>query len=331
MQKQDTFLAIDSGTTNTRVWLIKNSAVVAKAHIQAGVRDTARTGNVALLKEGIRTAITQVVENSGEPLPALGMAAGMITSSLGLVELAHAAAPAGWKELSEQVTRVTFADLYNLSIYFVRGVRSGPHPYALEDAPQVDIIRGEETEIIGALETFSLRGPLLYIHLGSHSKIIRVDEENRIIGGITTLTGELLHTISTQTILASALPMIEDIQGFAPDLLYKGREWIQYYGLPRTLFLIRILEQSQLYRRDQLLSLFVGAMVSADLQAMHAHGFLENRSQRVILSGQPGLQPAWQFFLEQEGLSMTILSPEETEGAFLCGLQKIVLHSPDFL
>jgi len=324
-----TFLAMDSGTTNTRVWLIREGKVLAKTQVQAGVRDTARTGSLAFLKEGIRTAIGRVLEQAGENPPPFALAAGMITSGLGLLELPHLQAPVGWRELAEAVESASFPDLYDLTIYFVRGVRSGPLPYTLEEAPGVDIIRGEETEVFGALETLPLKGPLLYLHLGSHSKVIQVDAEERIVGGITTLAGELIHAVQTQTILGSALPK-GPVEALDESLLFRGAMWEERYGLSRTFFLIRILEQSHRYREAQLMSVFAGAVASADLHAMRAHGLLKDRSQQVILSGQPAFQPAWRFFLEREGFTVTALPPEETERAFLTGLQKIVFGSPAF-
>jgi len=330
MKGAETFLAMDSGTTNTRVWLIREGEVLAKAFVQAGVRDTARTGSLDFLKDGIRTAISQVLEQAGEKPPPFALAAGMITSGLGLLELPHLPAPIGWRDLAEKVERVHFRDLYDLTIYFVRGVRSGPRPYTLEEAPGADIIRGEETEVFGALETLSFQGPLLYLHLGSHSKVIQVDAKDRIAGGITTLAGELIHAVQTQTILGSALPK-GPVGQLSEDLLVKGAEWAERYGLSRTFFLIRILEQSHEYQEDQLMSVFAGAVASADLHAMGAHGFLKDRAQKVILSGRPVFQPVWRFFLEREGFSVTVLSSEEIERAFLTGLQQIVFKSPAFL
>lgn len=323
------FLAMDSGTTNTRVWLIREGKVLAKAFVQAGVRDTARTGSLEVLKDGIRTAIAQVLEQAGEKPPAFALAAGMITSGLGLVELPHAPAPVGWRDLAQKVEQVQFPDLYDLTIYFVRGVRSGPHPYTFEEAPEADIIRGEETEIFGALTTLSLKGPLLYIHLGSHSKVIHVDAKDRIAGGITTLAGELMHAVQTQTILSSALSKGPP-EKVEESLVLKGAGWAERFGLLRTFFLVRILEQGHQYRQEQLFSVFVGAVASGDLHAMKAHGFLKDRRQKIILSGQPTLQPVWKLLLEREGFSVHLLSAEEIEAAFLGGLQQIVFHSPAF-
>lgn len=329
MDPPSTFLAVDSGTTNTRVWLMDNGQVAARAQVRAGVRDTARTGSVETLKAGIMRAIDEACGRARRKPPAVALAAGMITSGLGLVELPHAAAPVGCAGLADAVERVTFPDLGGLVVYFVRGVRTGEVRCGLGDAPHTDIIRGEETEIFGALETLSLAGPLLYVHLGSHSKMVRVDERNRIAGGVTTLAGELALAVQSHTILSSALPTGRT-GGLDGELVRKGAEWSEKYGLPRAFFLIRILEQSGDYSPGQLGDVFLGAIASADLRAMRGHGLFEVASTKLVLSGRPELQPVWRFLFEREGLSVTALSAQDTELAFLTGLQKIVFNSPDF-
>jgi len=324
-----TVLAIDSGTTNTRVWLLRAGHVVARSQVEAGVRDTARTGSVATLRDGIRLAIERTTGQAGGDPPAFAMAAGMITSGLGLVELPHRLVPVARRDLSQAVTPVSFPEAGGLSIYFVPGVRTGRAACSLSEAPATDIIRGEETEVFGALELLGVNGPLLYVHLGSHTKVIRVDRRGRIVGGLTTLAGELDHVVRTQTILSSALPP-ERMARADDSLAAQGAEWAEKYGLSRTFFLVRILEQSGRYTPGQLGSVFAGAVASADLAAMRGHGYLRGRHPAVLLSGRPRFQSVWQRQLERAGLTVTALSPQETERAFLTGLRQIVFDSPAF-
>jgi 2-dehydro-3-deoxygalactonokinase len=310
------------------VWLIRDGEIAARAEVLAGVRDTARTGSTATLQAGIVTAIQQAASQAGEDVPAFALAAGMLTSNLGLVELPHLSAPAGRAELSEAVERVEFSDPGKLAIYFVRGVRTGQVRCGLGEAPQTDIIRGEETEIVGALKTLSLDPPLLYFHLGSHSKVVRIDHHGRIVGGVTTLSGEIDHVVRTHTILSGALPP-ERMERADEALTDQGAQWAVTYGLSRTFFLIRILEQSGDYGPQQLGSVFAGAVASEDIHAMRGHGLLE-RGAKVVLSGRPRFQSVWKRLLEREGLAVTVLSAEDAERAFLAGLREIVFNSPVF-
>jgi len=95
-----------------------------------------------------------------------------------------------------------------LAFHFIPGVRSGPGRADFENVDSIDIMRGEETEVMGALEEISQiqESPLLYIHLGSHTKMIQLDAFRRISASASTLAGELLQSILAQTILRSSLP-----------------------------------------------------------------------------------------------------------------------------
>jgi len=322
------FLAIDSGTTNTRVWLLREGGPVSHAQVQAGVRDTAATGSTEALKRGIRQAITMACDQAGERIPSLALAAGMITSELGLFELAHVPTKAGCEELAEQAKIIRFPDLFDLDVCFVPGVRSGPWPCSVDQAPEVDLIRGEETEIMGALDAFSLRGPLLYIHLGSHTKAIGVDESNRIASGITTLTGELLHGVLANTVLTAVLGRAEG--HLDPEFVLVGSKWQAQFGLARTLFMIRVLERSGGHSPDQLNSVVHGAFVEEDIHTFSRCGLLGPHTKQVVLSGQPTVQPAWQLRLEQLGHIPIALDAAQTQTCFLTGLERIAFSSRAF-
>src|SRR6202171_801719 len=88
---------VDLGTTNTRAWLMRGSAILTRARKPFGVSDTARDGsNIqirATLKESIEDLLNQT--NNAYCQPACVVAAGMISSPQGLVELPHVSAPAG--------------------------------------------------------------------------------------------------------------------------------------------------------------------------------------------------------------------------------------------
>ena len=328
MSKPDVFLAIDSGTTNTRVWVLREGRPVSRAQVRVGVRDTASSGSTEALKHGLRLAIQTACEQAAEKIPEFALAAGMITSELGLAELPRVPAKAGQKELAERTVLIRFPDLFNLQICFVPGVRSGPWPCSVDEAADVDLIRGEETEIVGALEVLTLHGPLLYIHPGSHTKAILVGEDNRIVSGITTLTGELLHGVRGNSVLAAVLGRAEG--PFDSEYLKLGSDWHTNYGLARTLFMIRVLEQSGGHTPDQLNSIAHGAFVQGDVEVLSGRGFLGPETKQVVLSGQQSVLPAWDARLRQLGYPTIVLHASETESCFLAGLKSICFSGPAF-
>ena len=320
------YLAIDSGTTNSRIWLMRDLEIVAKRNVPIGVRNTAMDGNNRALMEGIRQAVLELRHVNSSISPRLVVAAGMITSNLGLHELDHALAPAGVEELSSKIERRTFPEIEGISFYFIPGVRSGPPKADLNNANDIDVVRGEETEVMGFLQNLALQGPLLYIHLGSHTKLIKVDNANRITGGASTLGGEVLQSVQQQTILKDSLPE-KLVCSMNQDFLEQGWILTRKHGLFRTLYLIRVFDLSSNYSQELIYSFFLGAMLSEEFRCLESFMRKTNK-EKVILSGLPHLQPAWLHFLGQKKWATQTLSAEETERAFLRGLYEIFKGNP---
>src|SRR6516164_6362836 len=120
------FLAVDSGTTNSRVWLMRDLQVLGKRNVAVGVRNTAKDGSTQALSTGIRNAILELHSSQSTISPQFVIAAGMITSNLGLYELKHGQAPVGIGELAFKIEKKVFPEIVDLPFFFVPGVRSGP-------------------------------------------------------------------------------------------------------------------------------------------------------------------------------------------------------------
>ncbi|HEU0004943.1 MAG TPA: 2-dehydro-3-deoxygalactonokinase [Terriglobia bacterium] len=323
------YFAVDSGTTNSRVWLMRDREVLAKKRAPVGVRNTAIDGNNRALVEGIREAILELTRESNTlERPQFVIAAGMITSSLGLHEVKHVQAPAGLLELASNVQERHFEELNGIPFHFIPGVRSGPGGANLDNIDSIDIMRGEETEVIGALEEIERiqDGPLLYIHLGSHTKMIQLDASRRISASASTLAGELTQSIVEQTILRSSLPEIP-FTTFNPTFFSQGWEHCQRVGFTRALYEVRILQLNSEFSKKDLASFMLGAILFEEFRCLVALTCDATR-QQVLLSGLPHLQPAWTFALESHGFSVRQLNAEETERCFLTGMFRIFEQRP---
>lgn len=315
---------MDSGTTNSRAWLMRDSEIQARQHVSVGVRNTAIDGNNLALLEGIRHAIQQLKSAAApEGRPQVVIAAGMITSGLGLHEVKHSQAPAGLSELSARVETRRFEGM-DETFYFLPGVRTGPLEANPHNVDSLDIMRGEETEIIGSLECLQVAPPLLYIHLGSHTKLVKVDASGRIAAGSSTLAGELLHSVQQQTVLRSSLPASLPTS-FDEDFFLRGWENCARSGLTRSLFQVRLLDLHSKFPKESFFSFLSGALLHEEFCCLKT--FTEGSGiEQAILSGLPHLQTAWEFALQRLGLEVQRLSPEQTERAFLAGLFRIFEH-----
>ena len=313
-----TFIAIDAGTTNTRAWLVEAGQITAFDSRPVGVRDTARDGNNSQLKSALRELIASV---RGTSQPVCVAAAGMITSALGLREIVHCDVPAGVTELAASRVELSLPEICDLPIWLFTGVRCGDwtNPEAAESC---DMMRGEETLCLG-LAASRPGQALTVLNLGSHWKAIQVSESGQITRSWTTLSGELLHAIMTQTILASAVP------AGRPDAIdrawcRRGSERARHDGFSRTLFETRLWEvrAAQAVSPTQRLSFLIGAMIEEAWTAFRQAGDLLASS--VVLIGQGGIADGWHDRLAAEGISSEAIEPDATAECFVRGISLLV-------
>jgi len=320
-------ICVDAGTTNTRVWLTVGDQVVARAQAGVGVRDTARDGSSARLRNALRELINQVqgaaLNRGCGQSPECVIAAGMITSPLGLTEIPHVTAPAGLNDLAAATRPHSFTEITGLPILLIPGVRYGPRPCDQDTVGTTDLMRGEETLVIGlgALGLLKPRSTLL--NLGSHWKVIKLDRDARIESSVTSMTGELIHTAQTQTILASSVPPAR------PSVI--DRTWLEAgmreqrrSGLARALFCVRLLEQGSESSAERRLAFLLGAFLASDMDAMYARGLLDSQGA-VVITGGGAIAEIWRGALAQNSMPAIALNDSEVEKALLTGFRRIFL------
>lgn len=262
-------LTIDTGTTNTRVSLWRDGVQISQALAPVGVRDTAISGSQAKLREAVRDTMGRALEHSGVGADQikLVLASGMITSSLGLHELAHLPTAAGREQLAAAMQCVAMPDVCAQPIWFIPGVRndvSEIDPYTCE---AMDMMRGEETEAIGLIESLGLQGSSMLVLPGSHTKLVSLDSSGCISGCATTLAGELLQAITGNTILAKSLDS-KFATRLSPEMVLAGAALAWKAGIGRACFSVRILEQFTASDQNARANFLLGAVLSGDVQTL---------------------------------------------------------------
>lgn len=312
-------LYIDGGTTRTRAWAVTGDRVIAAERVSVGARDTAREGSPRRLIDALHHVVRKLGERcraQGQPAPALGVAAGMITSPEGLVEVPHVVAPAGAAALAGGAVCRVQTEVAALPIVYVPGVRSGPEKADRETIPGCDVMRGEEVLGLGLAQRGHLAGGGVALSLGSHWKAVRVDIRERVTRSVSTLSGELIHAVRSQTILASAVP--GDWPPHLPgDWVEAGLRRARADGLPRALYCVRLLDQRAASTPLERLAFLVGATIGADVATLLPAP--TDDSRRVVLVGAPALVEAWEAVARGRGLEPVTLSEEDREAAFRAG------------
>jgi 2-dehydro-3-deoxygalactonokinase len=179
-------VGVDWGSTSMRVFLIGEGGVVLATR-------SAPLGSTAMDGDPKAYAATLVNVAGDWLLDAPVLACGMVGSRHGWREAPYADCPAGAEALAAQTISVPFSELKSVSI--VPGMQCRPHGAA------PDVMRGEETQVIGALaEHPEWAKASCMILPGTHSKWAHV-EDGRVQGFVTHMTGELFEVLRTHSVL----------------------------------------------------------------------------------------------------------------------------------
>ena len=319
---ESTRFCIDMGTTRTRVWLVQKDKVLARSAADFGARDMASRRDHKWLSERLCALLQETITEvrTAFPAPQSAAAAGMITSAQGFVDVPHVSAPAGLEEIAAGMRRVTLPLWSGLPLWLVPGVRTGEHPVPKELVVTTDVMRGEETLCMG-LATGELKGERFsLLNLGSHWKWIFVDK-GRVIGSQSTLSGELIHVVQNNTLLAASLPSGPP-QAFDVEWLNLGMRHGMEVGEARTLFCIRLLELQGHGTPEDRLSYLYGAMLAREIET--AKELFSRRGGHVLLCGYPVLAAIWKDCLEAALIPAIIIGEPQKETAYLQGLRYLV-------
>lgn len=281
-------ITIDSGTTNTRVYIWRDKSPIASDILPVGLRDLLATGSHNTLISGIKTLLDARLAAlpDCQSESCLAIASGMITAEAGLCPLPHLTAPVALADLAQAAYPLIIPAIRNQPIWFIPGVKNNVVKVTPDDLDQMDMMRGEEVEAFGLIAQLAIRQPALIVLPGSHTKFIRVDERQRILGSCTTLAGELLDVLTHQTLLASSLKH-QFVQKLDVGFLHKGAALCRQTGFSRSCFSVRLLDLFTGATHDQKASFLLGIVLYTDLQAVKRSQALRlTPDLPVFISGQ---------------------------------------------
>ncbi len=291
------YIAVDGGTTTTRVILVKDYKMADTIKVHAGAR--ANMENENLLKNALKDAVQQILSrnNLTESDVSRILASGMITSEFGLLKLDHIFTPAGIPELHKNMHEQIFPEISSVPFVFVRGVKTKADSFEC-----ADMMRGEETELMGILNADY--GKCVYVLPGSHSKIIETDESGKITDFATMLTGEMIASLSQYTILKDAVDL--STESFDESYLLKGYACAKKDGLNKALFKTRILKNLYKATAEETYSFFIGAVLCDEIECI-----LQAEAQAVVLGGKAQIKNAMAYILQNCSDKKVIVLDEE--------------------
>lgn len=266
------YAIIDSGTTNTRIYIINDkNEIVASGNKKVGVRDTSITGSRDRLKNGVSSLFFEILEenNIDEKQVKFAIASGMITSEIGLIEIPHLVAPIGLKELSDGIEKVEDNNVLPISrpVYFIRGIKNNfPKDARIHDLRSIDFMRGEEVQWIGAIKLKNIIEPCNVVALSSHTKIMHIDSSQRVVHMMTTLSGQFFEAVTASTNIGKSVKIQENEREniyTQKEVIEVARMCVAKAGLGRTLLMPRFME-TLLDTNSQERIWFLSAAIAAD-------------------------------------------------------------------
>ena len=196
--KQAAYVAVDWGTSGFRLWLVDRAGGVL------GERRS-HEGMMAAGKLGFPTVLQSHLEAVGAARELPVIVCGMAGARQGWVEAGYVDTPAPLASILKQAVVVPGQD---------RDIRILPG-IAQRDRNAPDVMRGEETQLLGALGG-EATGDAVVCMPGTHSKWVRTNGTT-VERFATFMTGELFDVVSRDTILSHAVAdagKTEDIDAF---------------------------------------------------------------------------------------------------------------------
>jgi 2-dehydro-3-deoxygalactonokinase len=266
-------IGLDWGTSNCRAFRIARDGAVLETR-------TAAQGILAVKDGNFAAAFDSLAGDWLKAHRAPVLMCGMIGSRQGWVEAPYVELPADAAQLAGSLARVP-----NFNAAIVPGLASD----AL--AGGRDVIRGEETQIVGALDPRETDA--LFCLPGTHSKWVKV-EGGRIVRFATFMTGEVYGVLRQHSILGRLMEgEAYDEAGFAAGI-ERGRN---AGGLLHQLFSVRtdglFNAQPPAALSSYLSGLLIGHELRAAMQAFPA--------SRVVLVGTAALAERYRVALDREG------------------------------
>ena len=277
-------IAIDWGTSSFRAYrLAADGAIVDKRASALGIL-AVKDGKFA---EALETQIGDWLGAGEAPV----LMSGMIGSRQGWKEAPYAACPAGLKEVAAGMVEVRWGSAR--SAWIAPGL-------SCRDAQGVpDVMRGEETQILGALEQVSARSPWICLP-GTHSKWVKI-EGGRIVRFATYMTGEVFAVMKAHSILGRMMKEAKlDPVAFESGVL-RARE---PGGLLHHLFGVRARGLFGDLPDEDSASYLSGLLIGHELAA------IPRLNDTVYLLGAPELTHLYTEALKSYGVDTRILDPD---------------------
>lgn len=242
-----TYVYYDSGTTNSRAYLVRNGVVIDTLSEKTGTVDNVLSGDKRTLEKALFHMYHQLLDANHITDAEIDMIymSGMATSKNGIYEVDYARLPLG---ISDYKKTAAFqkSEIFGRTIgYFTGAVIMPDDGGTVDNISLFNNVRGEEIELFGIMERekdLFCGQKTAVIMPGSHTHVLFTDDR-KITKILSCMGGELFAAVSQHTILNASVS--ENPEHGDEKMLYalcKGYEAVKQYGFNRAVYMVRTLD-----------------------------------------------------------------------------------------
>ncbi len=229
-------ISCDWGTSRFRIYLMdrENLGVIASLSEDAGIASVnlswlkqSKMSRIDFFRHHLHHKIQELAHLSREDLAGLPvLISGMASSSIGMLELPYAELPFSIEGKDIIYHKLAANDNNPHDLYLLSGLASTS-----------DVMRGEETQLIGLQNTIRTKKALVILP-GTHSKHISI-RDGKIVDFSTYMTGEMFATTSQSTILSHSVSQVQIDNTLLFEAFKEGVECADTLGYLSALFKVR--------------------------------------------------------------------------------------------
>jgi 2-dehydro-3-deoxygalactonokinase len=212
---------------------------------------------------------------------------GMASSSIGFVDVPYSNLPFSLSGDSLKIKHLPAHEDFEHDITVISGVRSDD-----------DVMRGEETQLIGCIDPEKQIDNELFIFPGTHSKHISINN-NKATVFKTYMTGDFFELLSQKSILSAGVEKDHDITNLDNLLSFKnGVADSADANLLNTAFKVRTNNLFGIYNKKENYNYLSGLLIGTELKDLISSAF-----EKIHLVCGSGLEQYYQIAFQELGFT----------------------------
>ncbi|MFH5835917.1 2-dehydro-3-deoxygalactonokinase [Proteiniclasticum sp. C24MP] len=320
----------DSGTTNTRIYLMEEEKVLDQMFLEAGTRDSAISGDRSILLRKLKEGYDALLGRNGmkdSDVEEIYLS-GMITNPFGIIEVPHLETPIHKEALYKSIYTHEEETFFLRPLKLILGAKTrrpqeGLH---LGNVQLMGNTRGEEIEVMGLLRLGYLKEDKTQVMIspGSHTHMMLI-RKGAIEDISSHFTGELHHAILKETILGGETA--KNVKVYHKEPVLRGYELLVKEGISRALYVVHSTKVFGLSSDEERQMLLTGVISGSPILHLKEKMRAQWKDvEEIIILGTASYVSAYEMILKEvlPGVAVKVVSPAEESSFALEGFRNLM-------